>query len=66
MSYNNVDYTFSVPESVCKIPYVDNYIWWLWLFFYTTSMRRLNKNYFFRYPVVKMTDKYPYYPPDPP
>lgn len=29
-------------------------------------MRRLNKNYFFRYPVVKMTDKHPYYPPDPP
>lgn len=27
MKYKNVDYSFNVPESVCKIPYVDNYIW---------------------------------------
>ena len=69
MSYKNVDYTFNVPESVCEISYIDNYDWSEWFFFYSTSMRRLNKNFFYRYPVVKMTENHPFdppYPPDPP
>lgn len=27
MSYSNVDYEFSIPRSVCTIPYIDNYNW---------------------------------------